>query len=111
MLPNRVALPPDLGKHSILWLTGLAATVIYLNLYPGSLLMPDSPGYIYFDPSRPVGYPVFLAVNKFFTGSYEHVGPVQIVMLALSSALVASVVAHTTQRWIIALVLEVGLLA
>lgn len=73
--------------------------------------MPDSPGYIYFDASRPVGYPFFLAVNKLFAGSYEFVGPVQIVMLALSSALVGSVVAHTTQRWTIAVVLEIGLLA
>jgi hypothetical protein len=111
MLPSRVALPPDLGKHSILWLAGLAATVVYLKLSPGSLLMPDSPGYIYFDPGRPVGYPFFLAVIKFFTGGYEHVGPIQIVMLGVSSAVVASVVGHTTQRWIIALVLEIGLLA
>lgn len=111
MLSSRLAPPSDLGKQSILWLAGLAAALVYLNLHPVSLLMPDSPGYIYFDPSRPVGYPFFLAVNKFFAGSYEHVGPVQIVMLALSSALVASVVAHTTQRWTIALVLEIGLLA
>src|SRR5271154_3197812 len=99
MLPSRVALPSDLGKHSILWLAGLAATVVYLKLSPGSLLMPDSPDYIYFDPRRPVGYPFFLVVIKFFTGGYELVGPVQIVMLGMSSALVASVVAHTTQRW------------
>jgi hypothetical protein len=111
MLPNRVALPSDLAKHSILWLAGLAAAVVYLNLSPGSLLMGDSPGYIYFDPGRPVGYPFFLAGIKFFTGGYEHVGPVQIVMLAVSSAVVASVVAHTTERWIMALVLEIGLLA
>jgi hypothetical protein len=81
MLTDRVALPRDLGKHSILWLAGLAATFVYLKLHPGSLLAPDSPGYIYFDPIRPVGYPFFLATIKFFTGSYEHVGPVQIVML------------------------------
>lgn len=111
MSSTRVASPPDLGRHSILWLTGLAATAVYLRLHPGSLLMPDSPGYIYFDPGRPIGYPFFLSVIKFFTGGYELVGPVQIVMLALSSALVASVVAHTTQRWIIALVLEIGFLA
>jgi hypothetical protein len=111
MLPSRLAPPSDLGKQSILWLAGLAAAVVYLNLHPGSLLAPDSPGYIYFDPRRPVGYPFFLATIKFFTGSYEHVGPAQIVTLALSSALVASVVAHTTQRWVIALVLEIGLLA
>jgi hypothetical protein len=73
--------------------------------------MPDSPGYIYFDPGRPVGYPFFLAVIKFFTGGYELVGPVQIVMLGVSSAVVASVLAYATQRWIIALVLEIGLLA
>jgi hypothetical protein len=73
--------------------------------------MPDSPGYIYFDPGRPVGYPFFLAVIKFSTGGYELVGPVQIVMLGVSSAVVASVLAYTTQRWIIALVLEIGLLA
>ena len=48
---------------------------------------------------------------KFFTGGYEHVGPIQIVMLAVSSAAVASVVAHTTKRWIMAFVLEIGLLA
>jgi hypothetical protein len=53
----------------------------------------------------------FRAVIKSFTGGYEHVGPVQIVMLGVSSAVVASVVAHTTQRWIIAFVLEIGLLA
>jgi hypothetical protein len=50
-------------------------------------------------------------VIKFFTGGYELVGPVQIVMLGVSSAVVASVLAYTTQRWIIAFVLEIGLLA
>jgi hypothetical protein len=65
---------------------------------------------MYFDPGRPVGYPFFLAAIKFLTGDYEHVATTQIVLLGVSSVVVASVVLHTTQRWLIALVLEIGLL-
>jgi hypothetical protein len=110
MLPSRLASRSELGKQSILWLAGLAAIVVYVGLSPGSVLNGDSPGYMYFDPGRPVGYPIFLAAIKFLSRGYEHVGTAQIVLLGVSSVVVASVVLHTTQRWLIALVLEIGLL-
>jgi hypothetical protein len=110
MSPSRLAPRSEFGSQSILLLFGLAATVVYLKISPGSLLTGDSPGYIFFDPGRPVGYPLFLAAVKFLTSGYEHVATVQIIMLGVSSVVVASVVSYTTGRWLMALVLEIGFL-
>src|SRR5438034_250801 len=36
MLPGRLVPLSDLGKQSIIWLVGLAAAAVYLNLSPGT---------------------------------------------------------------------------
>jgi len=47
-------------------------------------LNPDTPSYLYFDPSRSVGYPAFLWLLKLLTGHVAAAVPAQMAVLALS---------------------------
>jgi hypothetical protein len=49
-----------------------------------SPLNPDTPSYLYFDPSRTVGYPAFLWLVKLLAGHAAAAVPVQMGLLALS---------------------------
>ena len=47
-------------------------------------LNPDTPSYLYFDPSRTVGYPAFLWLLKLLAGHVGAAVPAQMALLALS---------------------------
>jgi len=49
-----------------------------------SPLNPDTPSYLYFDPSRTVGYPVFLWLVRLLTGHVAAAVPLQMVLLSAS---------------------------
>jgi len=113
MLPSRLAPPFKSWQavHSVARWTGGDGRLFRYISGVSALAATRQATYISIQ-GRPVGYPFFLAVIKFFTGGYEHVGPVQIVMLGVSSAVWWLRSFYTRpQRWIIALVLEIGLLA
>ena len=77
----------DLTRRLAPWaLAGICAIAFFgaswltANLSP---LRPDTASYLYFDPSRPIGYPAFLSLISFFGGPVLAV-PVQMVLLAIS---------------------------
>jgi 4-amino-4-deoxy-L-arabinose transferase-like glycosyltransferase len=45
-------------------------------------LNPDTPSYLYFDPSRSIGYPAFLWLTRTVTGSAAFAVPLQMTLLA-----------------------------
>jgi hypothetical protein len=58
---------------------GVAAMLLTRSINP---LRGDSAEYLYFDPSRTVGYPAFLAFVRLLTGKVEIAVPVQTALLA-----------------------------
>jgi len=65
----------------------MCATVLGVALWATrgiSPLNPDTPSYLYFDPSRTVGYPAFLWLVKLLIGHAAAAAPVQMSLLALS---------------------------
>jgi hypothetical protein len=108
-------MPATMGRFerrgsALFWLLAAAAAAVYLAMPAAPKLAPDSPGYMYFDAGRPVGYPLFLAALKGLTGSFALVRPVQIVLLAASTAAAAHAFYLLTKRWVLALVFELGAL-
>src|SRR5258707_723706 len=49
-------------------------------------LTPDSPSYMYFGEDRLVGYPLFLTLIKWVTGSFFPARYIQLALLCLSLA-------------------------
>jgi len=75
------------------------------------LLMPDSNSYINFDPGRPIGYPVALAVTKFVTGDYSNIRYVQILIFCFTTGLLGMAIWRFSQSLILALIAQLGIFA
>jgi len=63
----------------------MTALVLALALWRAAgsnLLRSDSPSYLYFDPSRTIGYPAFLSFVRLVTGHVAWAVPVQMTLLA-----------------------------
>jgi hypothetical protein len=71
-------------------LIAFAAFAIYL-IKPNSaiFLTDDSPSYIYFNPGRPIGYPLLLALVKTLTGGYAWLPQIQLALTLVSIVAVA----------------------
>ena len=95
-----------LGAITILGLT--AALWSSWGSYP---LRSDSPSYLYFDPSRSIGYPAFLWLIRLLTGHVGLAVPVQMALLAGSLLALGWSFYRFSQRPILAVLLQIMLLA
>jgi hypothetical protein len=94
-----------------LWLVPAAFAAIYVLLPPASpLLTADSPGYMYFDPTRPIGYPAVLYLVRHLTGRYDAIRDVQIAVFCLSAAAAGLAVFRYAGSLLAACVFESGAL-
>lgn len=83
-LRSRAAATPDFLPWLLAAVCALALGVALWATRNISPLNPDTPSYLYFDPSRTVGYPAFLWLVKLLTGHAVAAVPVQMTLLALS---------------------------
>lgn len=89
----------------------LLVAVFYILASSGDpLLNPDSPGYLFFDSDRPIGYPAFLFLVKQLTGGYLLVRPLQIVLFCAAVFGVSISVSRATGSWFLPLIFQVGAL-
>lgn len=104
-------LTPSSKRALILALAPLAFGIYYM-VAPSTmpLVASDSPGYMYFNADRPIGYPVFLFVVKHLTGRYSSVPDVQIFIFCLATFLLGVVLHTYTKSLVLALTVEVGVL-
>lgn len=71
----------------LLVMTAMTIAVLLAGLWATRTVNPlrgDSAEYLYFDPSRTVGYPAFLALIRLLTGKVALAAQVQMVLLAAS---------------------------
>jgi hypothetical protein len=94
-MTDEVALPPIGGTHGrisrrlgdrgvLLALTGMTLAALLLALWTTRTINPlrgDSAEYLYFDPSRTVGYPAFLWLVRLITGHVAAAVPAQIILV------------------------------
>ncbi len=75
-----------LSNHQILLgLAGMTAVAVLAALWTTRAINPlrgDSYEYLYFDASRPVGYPAFLALIRLISGQVSLAVPAQMLLLA-----------------------------
>lgn len=93
---------------------GMCAVVLGVALWATrniSPLNPDTPSYLYFDPSRTVGYPAFLWLVKLLTGHAAAAVPLQMSLLALSLYLLGRSFHDLVGRPRLSLAFQVFLLA
>ena len=94
---------------TIITMLGLAAALRSAwGSYP---LRSDSPSYLYFDPSRSVGYPAFLWLVRLITGQVGLAVPVQMTLLAGSLLAVGWSFHRFGQRTILSVLFQVLLIA
>ena len=76
------------ARDAIIWVqAGICLIALGIALWATrniSPLNPDTPSYLYFDPSRTVGYPAFLWLVKLLTGHAAAAVPLQMSLLTLS---------------------------
>jgi hypothetical protein len=89
----------------------LVILVIYALVPPKSpLLGSDSPSYMYFDPSRPIGYPTFVYIIKHVTGNYECLRYLQLTALCLSAYVTAISLSQYFRQLFVPVLFEAGAL-
>jgi hypothetical protein len=94
-------------------LAALAAAVGLIYLFvvqPGPALDGDTPSYLYFDPGRPIGYPVILRLIHLLTGGYEAVRPFQILLFVLAAFVASWAVFRHGWGYFAAFAFELGVL-
>jgi hypothetical protein len=72
-------------KQVLLGLAAMTAVALFVALWTARTVNPlrgDSYEYLYFDPSRSVGYPAFLALIRLITGQVALAVPAQTLLLA-----------------------------
>ena len=85
--------------------------LVYSYLPPANpLLVNDSAAYMYFDPTRPIGYPIFLYILKHTSGSYEGLRYVQLAILCISVYVSAIALFQYSGRLLIPLLFQLGAL-
>ena len=103
------------ARDTIPWVqAALCAVALGIALWATrgvSPLNPDTPSYLYFDPSRTVGYPAFLWLVKLLGGHAAAAVPVQMGLLALSLFLLGRSFHMLFGRPPLSLVFQVFLLA
>jgi hypothetical protein len=76
------------ARDAIIWVqAGICLIALGIALWATRNISPlnrDTPSYLYFDPSRTVGYPAFLWLLKLLTGHVTTAIPAQMAVLALS---------------------------
>jgi hypothetical protein len=98
---------PALLRTACLLAPPFVVAVLFMVVTHGALRYePDSPSYMYFDPSRPVGYPAFVYVVHQLTGGYRAIPPIQYILLAASMACLALSVRKITASFWLALATE-----
>src|SRR5690349_5810120 len=81
-----LAVVPVLAFASYALFSGTVFSVVHSA---ASMANADSVGYMYFGEDRPVGYPLFLALIKWLTGSVTNVRLPQLALYCASLALLA----------------------
>ncbi len=95
-----------------LTLLPLALGVAYALIPPyAPTLISDSPSYLYFHPSRPVGYPLFLNLLRVVWGTFAVVRFTQIFIFSLAVAVLGLAFYRYRQTFAAALALELIILA
>ena len=81
---------------------------VYHAIHSGGALMSggDTPTYLYFHPSRPVGYPLFLAIVHVMAPHYRALAAVQALLLGGSIGALGLAFRRTTSSVAIALFVE-----
>jgi len=73
------------NRHVLLGLAAITAVALFAALWTARAINPlrgDSYEYLYFDASRSVGYPAFLALVRLITGQVALAVPAQTILLA-----------------------------
>jgi hypothetical protein len=73
------------NRHALIALTGMTLGTLLPALWTARAINPlrgDSAEYLYFDPSRTVGYPAFLWLVRLVTGHVASAVPTQLVLVA-----------------------------
>jgi hypothetical protein len=84
------------------------AFLSYRFLHSSSFVLnPDSPSYMYFDPSRPVGYPIFLSAVRILFGGFAAAQVVQLAILCSTFALLSFSLLLVTRSLVASLIVEV----
>lgn len=78
-----------LGAALLFPLPALVFVVFAFFHHGESYVTSDTPGYMYFSPDRPVGYPLFLALTKAIFGNYTTAIYLQLGLLCAALWLVA----------------------
>lgn len=100
-----------LTSSVVLLMLPLTVCIIYALIPVRSpLLFPDSTGYIYFDPTRPIGYPIFLYIVKHATGNYDSLRYLQLIFLCLSVYIAAISLWRYFRQLLLPILFEAGAL-
>lgn len=109
--------PPAADAHGnfIAWLLGAICTIALIaSLYFTRAIDPlnsDTPSYLYFDPSRTIGYPAFLWIMKVLTGSARSAVEAQMALLAGSLFLLGWSFQKLVRNWKLTLLFQILLVA
>lgn len=102
-------------EFKVLIILGAIPTLFFyvFSFYHGNapFLTPDSPSYMYFGEDRPAGYPLFLALIQWISGSFFPARYIQLALLCLSLGLLAFIVYWQDKSLKLSLALEVLLFA
>jgi hypothetical protein len=100
-----------LTSSVVLSMLPLTICIVYASIPARSpLLFPDSTGYMYFDPTRPIGYPTFLYVVKHLTGNYDCLRYLQLIILCLSVYIAAISLSRYFRQLLVPFLFEAGVL-
>src|SRR5262245_59326541 len=96
-----------LKSLSLLALPLLAALAFVLLKQGAITLGGDAPGYLYFHPTRPLGYPLFLAAVHLVSSHYAVLPYLQAGLLGGSVGVLGLAIVRATGRFGVALFVEV----
>ena len=110
-LMSRLSVVANRPAVAVSVISGVAAVIcfVYILRTPASpLLNGDTQDYLYFDPGRPIGYPIFVRAIWLLTGDYSAVRPVQILLFVLSACVASWAVFRHGWGFITAFVFLLG---